>query len=446
MPRSVRQDLHHNGKATKWWKRVRSIRPMPLADSAERLVYRAAGLPVALGVLLGAYGSPSDDVLRSAFARRYWHPESASEWAELLGGIVLWPLGLLLASAWFTFRNGRVTRQRYGKPLSAQIGEQMRLYFSSGVLAPWYYIFSLHDEGEKRADTFIQRFETKSCYFRLLKPKKGTPLNDKRRFAEFCATHGIRTVETLMNLDGKDPRQPLPDRDLFVKPTTGRGGRGAERWDNIGPSTFSGPAGEELSGAELLARLVVRSRQRPLIVQPRMAPHPDLVGITAGALPTTRILTCLDPGGDPEVMAAMMRMSFGKNNTVDNLHAGGIGALVDVATGSLSRASNLGSDARLGWFSAHPDTGEPIEGKIIPFWEEAKAAAVNAHRHFGDRVVVGWDIAILEDGPIFIEGNGNPDLDILQRFMRVGFREHRLAELLAFHLRDAARARKMRSC
>jgi hypothetical protein len=64
-----------------------------------------------------------------------------------------------------------------------------------------------------------------------------------------------------------------------------------------------------------------------------------------------------------------------------------------------------------------------------------KARAIEAHRHFSDRVVIGWDIAILEDGPIFIEGNGNPDLDILQRYMRIGLREHRLAELLAFHLK-----------
>jgi len=239
-----------------------------------------------------------------------------------------------------------------------------------------------------------------------------------------------------MNLDGKDPGRALPDRDIFVKPTTGRGGRGAERWDSVAPSRFTGSDTVRLSSRELLERLVERSKQRALIVQPRMEPHPDLASITAGALPTTRILTCLDAEGEPQVMAAMMRTSFGKNKTVDNLHAGGIGALVDVPTGALSKASNLGSDARLGWFSAHPDTGEPIEGKILPFWEEAKAAAVNAHRHFNDRVVVGWDIAILEDGPIFIEGNGNPDLDILQRFMRIGFREHRLSELLAHHLRE----------
>jgi hypothetical protein len=133
-------------------------------------------------------------------------------------------------------------------------------------------------------------------------------------------------------------------------------------------------------------------------------------------------------------MAAMLRTSFGQNVTVDNLHAGGIGALVDLDSGALSRSSNLGLDARLGWFSEHPDTGAPIEGRNVPYWQEAKELAVAAHRQFNDRVVIGWDIAILENGPIFIEGNGNPDLDILQRFMRVGLREHRFADLLAHHL------------
>lgn len=89
---------------------------------------------------------------------------------------------------------------------------------------------------------------------------------------------------------------------------------------------------------------------------------------------------------------------------------------------------------RLRRAAVHPDSGAPIEGRIVPYWDEVKAGAIAAHRHFNDRVVVGWDISILEDGPIFVEGNGNPDLDIIQRFMRIGFREHRLVELLAYHV------------
>jgi hypothetical protein len=322
------------------------------------------------------------------------------------------------------------------------VREQLGLYFSDGILPPWYYIFSLHDDGARRAPTYIQRFETKTCYFRVLKRRKGSPLNDKSAFAAHCAEHGIRCVETLMTIDGANPGEPLPDSDLFVKPQGGRGGRGAERWDRIAPGTFASPEGEQLSADDLLARLVERSRERPLIVQPRMEPHPALAKITSGALPTLRVLTCLNESNEPEVMTAMIRTSFGANKTVDNLHAGGIGTLVDVDTGKLGKASNLGADARLGWFSAHPDTGAPIEGMTVPCWEEVKSQAVAAHRAFDDRVVIGWDISVLEDGPIFIEGNGNPDLDILQRFMPIGLREHRFARLLAHHLqqRDPARS------
>ena len=398
-------------------------------QTAERLVYRVAGLPVALRARRGA------DPLRSAFAHRYWHPRGAAELAELVAAIVLSPIAVAGASLWFTVRNGATIRHRYGKPIAAQLGEQLKLYFSDGVLGPWYYIFGLHEEGERRAPTFIQRFETKTCYFRLLKERKGSPLNDKVRFAEYCAANGIRSVQTLVSLDGGDPLRKLPDQDLFIKPTSGRGGRGAERWDSLGASSFTGPGGEQLGGAQLLQRLVERSQVTPVIVQPRMRPHPDLVRLTAGALPTLRVLTCLNEEDEPEVMAAMIRTSFGTNRTVDNLHAGGIGALVDVGSGRLGKASNLGADSRLGWFSEHPDSGAQIEGTVVPCWELVKSAAVAAHRRFADRVVIGWDVAVLEDGPIFIEGNGNPDLDILQRFMRIGLREHHFAALLAHHLR-----------
>jgi Sugar-transfer associated ATP-grasp len=413
---------------------------LTIAERGERMVYRVAGLPIAIGVLLGGFGNAMADPLRSAFAERYWHPEGLAEWAELFGGIAVTPLALLLASAWYTWRNGALIRKRHGKSLPRQVKDQLGLYVSAGVLPPWYYIFSLHDDGSTRARSFIQRFETKTCYFRVLKRRKGSPLNDKRLFAEFCVERGIRCVPTLMYLEGSNPGRPLPDKDLFVKPAAGRGGRGAERWDRVGPSLFASVTGKRVGADELLDRLVARSRNQPLIIQPRIRPHPDLLRITAGALPTVRILTCLNAAGTPEVMAAVLRTSFGNNRTVDNLHAGGIGALVELESGRLSKSSNLGTDARLGWFSAHPDTGAIIEGEAVPCWEQVKSLAIAAHRHFNDRVVIGWDIAILEDGPIFVEGNGNPDLDILQRFMRTGFREHRLADLLSHHLRKRAAA------
>jgi Sugar-transfer associated ATP-grasp len=407
------------------------VAKLSIAEHGERLVYRIAGLPLAI---LWLWSTPADPI-DAAFVSRYWHPEAASDWAELIAGLALWPVALIGASLWYTARNARAIRRRSGRRVGAQLLDQLRLYFSAGVLAPWYYVFSLHEEpSAERARSFLERFETKPVIFPLLKRRKGSPLNDKAAFAAYCAERGIHCVSTLARLEAGKVSGHLPDADLFVKPSRGRGGRGAERWDRVASFEYSGPGGERLAAKALLDRLVGRSKAAPLIVQPRLSANHKLDDLTTGALPTVRIFTCLNEQREPEVVGAAFRMAIGENVTVDNLHAGGIAAMVDLDSGALSRASNLGSDARLGWLSVHPSTGAKIEGRVLPLWEETKRLAADAHRAFADRVVIGWDIAMLEDAPIIIEGNGNADLDILQRFMRRGLREQRFGQLIAHHL------------
>src|SRR5438067_11022932 len=151
-----------------------------VADRAERVVYRVAGLPVAVWALLGAFDNDATEPLQSAFVSRYWHPDGASDWSELVFGIVAWPVAILLASAWFTWRNGAVIRRRYGKSVPAQFAEQLKLYFSAGVLPSWYYIISLPADGPRRAATFIPRFESTRCDVPPLTHLKSTPLTYHR--------------------------------------------------------------------------------------------------------------------------------------------------------------------------------------------------------------------------------------------------------------------------
>jgi hypothetical protein len=221
--------------------------------------------------------------------------------------------------------------------------------------------------------------------------------------------------------------------DLFVKPVFGRGGRGAERWDFL-DGRYRSARGEELGIDDLLARLAERSRDMPLLIQRRLINHRDLEPLNNGALSTVRVLTCLNEAGEPELIGAAMRMAIGGNRVVDNLHAGGIAASVDLATGTLGPASDLGADSRLGWMDSHPDGGAPITGTRLPMWDEVCQFALSTHKAFGDRLLVGWDIAITPDGPVLVEGNGSPDLDIMQRFRRGGLMAARLGVLLAFHL------------
>jgi hypothetical protein len=403
-----------------------------VANGLERTIYVIAGLPIALrGVALAP--TPHARIIRRAFARKYWHPDSISDAVSLAAGLLLTPIAVPLAALWFTLRNGPVIRQREGRGLVAQFVEHLRLYTRAGIVGPWYYILSLHRDGPRRAATFLQRCETKRGVYALLKDDAPTPVGNKSAFAERCGAAGVRAVACEMVVDGRDadPAQ-LPDCDLFVKPLTGCGGKGAERWDRVGPRQWSN--GSLVAGdGDLLEEL--RSRERALVVQRRIRPHPALAPLTSGATPTVRALTILDEGGRPELVATVFRMSIGPNRTVDNIHAGGLACAVSLDEGMLGLASNLGSDARLGWHCDHPTTGARIEGMRLPFWDEVKALAVKAHKTVEGRIVIGWDIAIAEDGPIVIEGNRGPDMDLMQRFMETGFcGAHRFGELIAYHL------------
>jgi len=403
-----------------------------LAGELERTVYAAAGLPIAVrGRSNGPTAAATD--IRAAFARQYWRPASAAEAIELLVGILIVPVAVPLAALWFTARNGPTIRKREGKGLTAQFLEQLRLYASAGIVGPWYYILSLHRDGMRRAPTFLQRCETKRGIYALLREKNGSPLGDKRLFAERCEAAGVRCVACEMVVDGEHPRSgTLPDCDLFVKPLTGSGGKGAERWDRISPTMWSDGT-LRLGEQGLIDRLL--AKRRPMIVQKRVRPHEELEPLTSGATPTVRALTMIDEHGEPELVASVFRMSFGANRTVDNIHAGGLACRVSLREGRLGIASNLGSDARLGWTSEHPTTGARIEGTQLPYWDELKELAVRAHRLFADRLLIGWDIAVTDDGPTIIEGNRGPDMDLMQRFMETGFCDHRLGELIAWHLR-----------
>jgi hypothetical protein len=377
--------------------------------------------------------TPGEEIQR-AFALVYWRPDSFLDAIALSLGLLLLPFAVLAADIWFTLRNGPAIRSREGKGLRSQFAEQIRLYFTAGIYGPWYYILSLHRDGSRRAPTYLQRCMTKRGVYGLLRPYPGSPLGDKRLFAEWCAHAGVRCVACEGAVgDGLKTPCKFPNADLFLKPLGGRGGKGAERWDRVTRQSWSN--GKEVLGpAALLHRL--RAKRRPFIVQKRVKTHPALKPLTSGALPTVRVLTIIDEHGVPEIAAAVFRMSIGTNRLVDNFHAGGIACAVSLDSGTLGIASNLGSDSRLGWTSRHPTTGVRIEGTQLPFWNEVKLLAAQAHRAFADRVMVGWDIGIAKDGPILIEGNSGPDLDVMQRFMETGFcHEHRFSELIAHHLR-----------
>jgi hypothetical protein len=410
-------------------------------------------------VFLWAFRRKADSpamFIHLCFRREMWRESSLAERIRLLLTFLLWPFLVLTASGFLTWRNGRVVKRLAGKGVAKQFLEQIKLASTQAILPPWYYIFGLYDDARRsRAWHYLNRFETKrGVYDFLRKYYRAAPapaahdsmevLSNKALFTARCQECGVAVVDVLMRLEdgkiiGATPDQPkLPPMDLFIKRLRGAGGKGAMRWEYLGDGRYRNHRGRMMGAGELLNDLKRLSLERGYLVEPRLINHPEIADLSNGALTTVRIMTCRNERGDFEPIHAVFRMAQGVNTIVDNAHAGGIVATVEMTTGILGRgidgALGLGG---AGWRERHPDTGARFAGRRLPDWERALALVKQAHTlAFADMVVLGWDVGLLESGPRLIEGNKRPDVDLMQ--MALGpLGNARLGELLAYNLKRA---------
>ncbi len=114
-------------------------------------------------------------------------------------------------------------------------------------------------------------------------------------------------------------------------------------------------------------------------------------------------------------MPPVVRMPVGRS-VVDNLAKGGLAAPIDLMTGeicgpAIQKCHQLG----IRRFDRHPDTGQPFRGTPIPMWQQVLSVAIRAHLTFPSIHFVGWDVAILPEGPVLVEGNPifSTDLTVL---------------------------------
>ena len=174
---------------------------------------------------------------------------------------------------------------------------------------------------------------------------------------------------------------------------------------------------------------------QPYLVQERAQNHPAMRDLSNGALNTIRLLSCLDEQEQPEIIGAVLRIAVGDNVTVDNVHAGGLAAADRSRRRAAdAQATDMGVDARLGWTDRHPQTGAVITGRLLPMWDEVRELVRKAHLAFRDRVVIGWDIAIMADGRAWSKGTAGQTSTSCSGRFEPHSRDGRLGELLAFHL------------
>ncbi len=94
----------------------------------------------------------------------------------------------------------------------------------------------------------------------------------------------------------------------------------------------------------------------------------------------------------------------------------------------------MGLAPSLGWLDAHPITGAPITGRVLPDWPLMLETVLKAHLAFADRPFIGWDVALTDRGIVIVEGNAAADTDIVQRCCRSPLGDTRFPALALWHL------------
>ncbi len=358
---------------------------------------------------------------------------------------------LIAMSLQLVRRHGPWVRERTGRPLWRQWLDMLALAVSLPAMPEAYYAYEWYLPSQRRrARAYLQRYQLKRVVYLLLAPPPGSPsLTDKLAFAEHARRCGIPVPQTLATVVGGELRlvagQPgdALQRDMFVKPLEGKGGRGADRLRFVPgsvPRYGSAVTGRTHTLAEVVERLRSRAQKpryaRGFMLQELLSNHPDIAPLAGSAVSTCRIVTMLDERGEPEPIIAIVRMAGASESVVDNSHAGGMAAPVDLASGRLGEAAFLGHEATLERFAVRPDSGARIEGAVVPRWDEVVALALRAHRAFDAYALVGWDIAVTPGGPVLVEGNDQPCPEGLQRRHRLALGDHRFGALLAWHLRQ----------
>lgn len=137
--------------------------------------------------------------------------------------------------------------------------------------------------------------------------------------------------------------------------------------------------------------------------------HPDMNVLCPKSVNTMRIMTFNDHGKS-RIIWMGLRVGNGVNS-LDNFHAQGMGVKIDMATGKL--VGNAIDKDNIE-YEVHPKTGVRFDGFQIPCFQEAKDMVLRASLESDKILVVGWDVAISDKGPLIIEGNRRPGFDLVQ--------------------------------
>ena len=252
-----------------------------------------------------------------------------------------------------------------------------------------------------------------------LNPRRNFPnVDDKLKAKSLLKAHSIPVPRTLAVFESRRDLLRLeelipPEKGFALKPARGAGGKGIliVRRGKEGELRTAGSKGEiPLSLEELREHIElilsgVFSLEAPgdrAFFEELLEAEPTLSSLAYKGLPDLRVIVC-----KREPAMAMLRVPVRASRGKANLHQGGLGIGVDLATG---RTTGGVLGGRL--LERHPDTDRPLRGIRLPEWDRLLELSTKAASSTGLEFV-GVDLTVdVRRGPLVIEVNARPGLSI----------------------------------
>jgi alpha-L-glutamate ligase-like protein len=219
--------------------------------------------------------------------------------------------------------------------------------------------------------------------------------------------------------------------DFVLKPARGAGGEGVVVIAGRHQQRLLKSSGGTITLGDLLAHAAdiiagafsLSQARDEAVLEYRLAPEPVLAAYSPGGIPDVRVLVFR---GVP--VMAMVRLPTRASDGRANLHVGGVGVGLDLASGRAVHA--IWRDRAV---SLHPDTQQPLSALRVPEWEQILLLAARSY----DAIPLGYfgiDIVVdVQLGPAILELNARPGLSI-QLANRQGLRQ--LLEVLSLQSTD----------
>lgn len=256
--------------------------------------------------------------------------------------------------------------------------------------------YEFYKKTEAERNEYVSRLKMAYFYWRFTPGTAKAVFRNKTQFLEFFHENIHRLWIYAPSASYEEFVNLVTNFDCIIKPCDGKLGKGITKVYKGDPN---------LDTKELYSYC----QKNRMLVEQCIEACDELKALHPESLNTIRVVTVANKE-KACVFSGVLRTGVGKS-VVDNSHAGGVSAQIDVKDG---RVESDGANTRGERFVEHPDTGIRFKGFQVPMWDSIVETVCKAARRT-ENPITGWDVVINSDQEVeFIEGNYGPDMDMMQ--------------------------------